>query len=114
MILIPKYSQYPRNRVARKEFEKEQEKCKRLLAIDYAIMKALNDDETSFEEAYDYYNSEYKKECHRINYGYNFRFFTINENYIEEVYGKKTEMAKPYSKGVSIISGLIKFINRFK
>ncbi len=114
MILIPKYSQYPKNRMARKAFEKEQKICNKLLAIDYAMTKAINDDVSDFEEAYNYYNSEYKKECHRINASYNFRFFKINENHIEQAYGKKEEIVKPYKKGVSIIQRIINFVNRFK
>jgi len=97
------------NRQNRKQFEKDIEKISILGKIDKATKKALESNHLVPELIVGYYSGLFQDECKKIKQS---RFFDINPNYIEEMYGFAKALDPSYKPSIKILEYIRKFINR--
>ena len=111
---IIKYQAHQRsemNRANRRALDKDLKRLDKLKDIDLAFESAILEVDFDYGFLIGFFRGEFQKECERLEYLYDFRFFSLNPDFIDEKYGMPTEEYK--GGGISIINKIRDFVNRF-
>jgi hypothetical protein len=100
------------NRETRRELLKELEKLRPLAKIDAAFASILETEDIDYDLTLGFYKGEYKKACTIIMGRNRFKYWDINENFIQDKYGYDKEKLKKYDNKIQLLEPIRKFINK--
>ena len=103
------FDPYKANRQNRKVLKKELDQTKRLRALINTFADAIQLPNVDYEEVFDMYNAEWKRECSRLN-NHQFKAFYANKEHFSDLFGFEKGRVKTYKEGISIIKNLTKLV----
>lgn len=103
------FDPYKANRSNRKVLQKELDQTKRLRALINTFADVIQLPEVDYEEVFDMYNSEWRRECSRLNNS-KFKAFYANKDHFSDLFGFDRVKVKSYKEGVSIIKKITKLV----
>lgn len=100
------------NRETRRKLEKEIEKLKPLLKIDYAFAEAIMEGRVEYDLMLGFFGQQYKEAVDLLLSRNRFQCFDIVDDFIRLKYGYDKEKVTKYDNSVQILEPIRKFINK--